>query len=146
MNRTSKNMSPLFATSAAASTAAALIVASVGTWCCAASAAPPPDNGTQVRPQRWAVVKVDLPVSNASFPPGAGADVANSQCLICHSAGMVLHQPPLTQNEWVGEINKMRNAFGALLPADQVEALAKYLQSINDGRHPRDAAADGQGS
>jgi hypothetical protein len=88
------------------------------------------------------VVKVDLPVSNASFPAGVGADVANSQCLICHSAGMVLHQPPLTQNVWVSEINKMRNAFGAPLPADQVESLAKYLQSINEGQSSGDPAAD----
>ena len=44
---------------------------------------------------------------------------------------MVLRQPPLMQDEWVGEINKMRNAFGAPLPAEQVEVLAKYLHSIN---------------
>jgi len=41
-----------------------------------------------------------------------------------------LRQPPLTQDEWVGEINKMRDAYGAPLPADQVEPLAKYLQNI----------------
>jgi len=81
--------------------------------------------------QKWAKVSVELPASHAAFPPGNGADIANGQCLICHSAGMVLRQPPLTQDEWVGEINKMRNAFGAPLPADQVETLAKYLQSIS---------------
>jgi len=64
-------------------------------------------------------------------PPGNGSVIANAYCLICHSAGMVLRQPPLTQDEWTGEINKMRNSFGAPLPPDQVEALAKYLQSIN---------------
>jgi len=142
MSSTSKNIRPV----SAASAAAALLVASLGIGCCIAHAAPPPDKANPVRPRQWTVVKVELPVSNAFFPPGAGADVANSQCLICHSAGMVLHQPPLTQNEWVGEINKMRNAYGAPLPADQVEALAKYLQSLNDGQHPRDVAAHAQGS
>ena len=44
---------------------------------------------------------------------------------------MVLRQPPLMQDEWVGEINKMRNAFGAPLPSGQVEALARYLYRIN---------------
>jgi mono/diheme cytochrome c family protein len=81
--------------------------------------------------QQWAKVSVELPASQISFPPGNGSVIANAQCLICHSAGMVLRQPPLTQDEWVGEINKMRNAYGAPLPADQVEPLAEYLQSIS---------------
>jgi|ERR1700731_2165799 mono/diheme cytochrome c family protein len=85
--------------------------------------------------QKWSKVSVDLPVSEAPFPPGSGSDIASDQCLNCHSAGMVLRQPPLTQDEWVGEINKMRNAYGAPLPPDQIDALAKYLFSIN-GRQP----------
>ena len=96
---------------------------------------------------KWVKVSVDLPASQISFPPGNGSVIANAYCLICHSAGMVLRQPPLTQDEWLGEVNKMRNAFGAPLPADQVEAVAKYLQSINgrqaSGGH---TAVDGQGS
>jgi len=85
--------------------------------------------------QKWSKVSVDLPVSEAPFPPGNGSDIASGQCLLCHSADMVLRQPPLTQDEWVGEINKMRNAYGAPLPPDQIEALAKYLFGIN-GRQP----------
>jgi mono/diheme cytochrome c family protein len=97
---------------------------------------------------KWAKVSVDLPVSHTAFPPGNGADIANGQCLICHSAGMVLRQPPLTLDEWTGEINKMRTAFGAPLPADQVGALAKYLQGINGQRQSpgAPAAVDEQGS
>jgi len=97
--------------------------------------------------QKWVKVSVDLPVSQTSFPPGNGSVIANAHCLICHSAGMVLRQPSLTQDEWTGEINKMRNSFGAPLPADQVEALAKYLQSIN-GRDSagKQIGVDGQGS
>ena len=96
--------------------------------------------------QKWTKVSVDLPVSQISFPAGNGSVIANAYCLICHSAGMVLRQPPLTQDEWTAEINKMRNAFGAPLPADQVEALAKYLRSIN-GQSPKGpSAVDGQAS
>jgi len=80
---------------------------------------------------KWVKVSVELPVSQISFPPGNGSVIANAYCLICHSAGMVLRQPPLTQDEWTIEITKMRNAFGAPLPADQVQALAQYLRSIN---------------
>jgi mono/diheme cytochrome c family protein len=97
--------------------------------------------------QSWAKLTVEFPTSHTAFPPGNGADIANGQCLICHSAGMVLRQPPLTVDEWTGEINKMRNSFGAPLPADQVAALARYLHSINgrqDSSSP--SAVDGQGS
>jgi DMSO/TMAO reductase YedYZ molybdopterin-dependent catalytic subunit len=76
-------------------------------------------------------VSVELPTNETPFPPGRGAAELTPQCLICHSADMVLHQPPLTPGEWVGEINKMRNAFGAPLPANQVEELVRYLCSIN---------------
>jgi hypothetical protein len=96
--------------------------------------------------QRWSKVSVVLPTSENRFPPGKGSQITG-QCLICHSAGMVLRQPPLTLDEWVGEINKMRNAFGAPLPADQVDILAKYLYTIN-GRHSSGGptTVDGQGS
>jgi mono/diheme cytochrome c family protein len=98
--------------------------------------------------QKWAKVSVELPAGDTAFPPGNGADIANGQCLICHSAGMVLRQPPLTLDEWTGEINKMRNSFGAPLPADQVGALAQYLVSINGRQQsPKGpSAVDGQGS
>jgi mono/diheme cytochrome c family protein len=97
--------------------------------------------------QSWARLTVEFPTSHTAFPSGNGADIANGQCLICHSAGMVLRQPPLTVDEWTGEINKMRNSFGAPLPVDQVAVLARYLHSINgrqDSSSP--SAVDGQGS
>jgi mono/diheme cytochrome c family protein len=113
-----------------------------------------PDSTAAVDPaasgpvQKWAKVSVELPAGDTAFPPGNGADIANGQCLICHSAGMVLRQPPLTLDEWTGEINKMRNSFGAPLPAEQVGALAQYLVSINARQQSpkRPSAVDGQGS
>jgi mono/diheme cytochrome c family protein len=105
------------------------------------------EKGAMRAVQTWAKVAVDLPTSDTLFPAGNGADIANGQCLICHSAGMVLRQPPLTEDEWRGEINKMRNSFGAPLPADQVDALARYLYSIDGSQAPADRSVlDGQGS
>lgn len=77
-------------------------------------------------------VTATLPDSQHIFPPGAGAEIANSQCMICHSAGMVTRQPPLSMSVWKSEINKMRTAYGAPMPEEQVDALAKYLTTIND--------------
>jgi cytochrome c5 len=76
-------------------------------------------------------VSVTLPDSEQVFPAGAGADIANSQCMICHSAGMVTRQPPLRFGEWTAEINKMRTAYGAPIAAEQVEEFVKYLTVIN---------------
>jgi mono/diheme cytochrome c family protein len=100
--------------------AALLIVSAAACWSIAAAG-----------PQPWSIVKVELPAGDESFPAGVGADIAANQCLICHSAGMVLRQPPLTKSEWRAEIVKMRSAYGAPVPDEQVEALSEYLNSIN---------------
>ncbi len=76
-------------------------------------------------------INVSLPTSAAVFPAGQGADIANANCLICHSADMVLRQPPLTAAEWNTEISKMKGSFGAPIPSDQITELAHYLGVIN---------------
>ena len=87
-----------------------------------------------VASRQWPIVRVQLPAADAPFPPGMGADIATSQCLICHSAGMVLTQPPLKKDEWRAEIMKMRSSYGALIPDDQVDGLSEYLKNINGRR------------
>ena len=116
-------------------------------WPRSVNSEPAAKEGIKGSVPKWVKVSVELPTSQISFPPGNGSVVANAYCLICHSAGMVLRQPPLTQDEWTAEINKMRNSFGAPIPADQVQALAQYLHSIN-GRQSQKvpATVDGQAS
>ena len=75
-------------------------------------------------------VQVSLPTGSA-FPPGPGSDVANAHCLICHSAGMVMRQPPLTFDDWKSEVAKMRAVYGAPLPPDSIEEIARYLVTVN---------------
>jgi hypothetical protein len=45
---------------------------------------------------------VNFPRSDNTFPGGAGPDAMNNDCLICHSAGMVLDQATLSQAGWQG--------------------------------------------
>ena len=99
-------------------------------WWNSAKAASPSDKQGAAS-QESAIVRVELPASDEPFPPGVGADIATGQCLICHSAGMVLTQPPLTKGEWRAEIMKMRSAYGAPIPDDQVDGLSEYLKNIN---------------
>jgi len=94
----------------------------------------------------WGRVSVELPTSVTLFPAGDGAVIANSQCLMCHSAGMVLRQPARTQDQWKATINKMRSAYGAPLPAEQVDALAAYLSRlIPSGNKPLTSSAGPHG-
>ncbi len=73
-------------------------------------------------------LRIDLPQDNAGFEPGPGADIANAHCLVCHSAQYITTQPrdkPLAF--WKAEVEKMKKAYGAPIPEDQVEPLAAYL-------------------
>lgn len=91
---------------------------------------------------RWSTISVQLPASAALFPGAEGADIANHQCLTCHSADMVLHQPARTSAEWQANINKMRTAYGEPLPAEQVDALAAYLSRLtSNGKGTSEEAA-----
>jgi hypothetical protein len=75
-------------------------------------------------------MSVELPVSQSSFPPGPGSELTG-KCLICHSAGMVLKQPALTQAEWTAEINKMRTAYGAPIDDSDVATLSTYFAKLS---------------
>jgi mono/diheme cytochrome c family protein len=97
---------------------------------CAASLPSSKEEGAARADPHWGKVTVELPTSNALFPEGEGQSIANSQCLICHSAGMVLRQPARTQAQWKETINKMRSSYGAPVDAGQVDALATYLTRV----------------
>jgi len=98
-------------------------------------------------PVHFEVLKVNFPTSATLFPAGKGSEIANANCLICHSSGMALRQPLLTVDEWRSEITKMKTAFGAPIPADQIDELADYLGTV-DGRAgaSQPGALDSQGN
>jgi len=83
-----------------------------GVWCLALSA------GT---------MKIELPAETGVFKPGKGAELANAQCLVCHSVEYVATQPLLTRAAWTASIKKMKEKYGAAVADDQVEALLDYL-------------------
>jgi cytochrome c551/c552 len=73
------------------------------------------------------VLKIQLPPETEAFKPGAGSEIANAQCLICHSVEYVSTQPPLPRTFWSAEVEKMRDKYGAPIPKEQVEPLVNYL-------------------
>lgn len=74
-------------------------------------------------------VEVDLPFGDRQFD-GPGADAVNGNCLACHSAGMILNQPPLTRDTWQRLVNKMRQAYKAPIGDADVGPIVDYLMRV----------------
>ena len=72
-------------------------------------------------------LRIELPQETGVFKRGPNADIANAQCLICHSTEYVTTQPAQTRPFWKNSILKMQEKYGAPIQADQVEALVDYL-------------------
>ena len=72
-------------------------------------------------------VKIELPAETAVFKAGQGAELANGQCLVCHSVEYVIMQPPSPRPFWAASVKKMREKYGAVIADEQVEPLLNYL-------------------
>ena len=74
-------------------------------------------------------VSIELPASDRMFQGGSAAEAINNNCLACHSAGMVLNQPNLTQAAWKAEVDKMRSQYKAPVDEHDVPAIVAWLAS-----------------
>ncbi len=72
-------------------------------------------------------VTITLPTETAALKPGKGAELAQANCLICHSADYISSQPPMPRKFWDAEVKKMIEKYAAPTPADVTVALAEYL-------------------
>ncbi|HEY6146074.1 MAG TPA: hypothetical protein VIZ69_00190 [Thermoanaerobaculia bacterium] len=61
----------------------------------------------------------------AEMPPGPGKAAADSGCMTCHSADIIVQQH-LTERQWTAEVTKMVG-WGADVPQDRREELVAYL-------------------
>lgn len=75
----------------------------------------------------WAL-SIALPDETARFKDGPGLDIVQTYCYACHSADYIITQPPhMPRAFWQAEVEKMKNAFGAPIPDDQVPTIVEYL-------------------
>jgi hypothetical protein len=77
---------------------------------------------------------VTLPTGERTFAGGAAADAINSNCLTCHSVGMISTQPKLQPNEWQAEVQKMRSVYKAPIQDEDVPAIVAYLSAMQVGQ------------
>lgn len=68
-----------------------------------------------------------LPEEKPAFKTGAGAEVVQANCLICHSSEYITTQPPMTRDQWKASVTKMQQKYGAPIAAESVEPLLDYL-------------------
>jgi sulfite dehydrogenase len=74
-----------------------------------------------------AVMTIQLPPEVNSFKQDAGAEIANAQCLICHSVEYVTIQPKMQRAFWKAGVQKMQQKYGAPIPDAQVDPVVDYL-------------------
>src|SRR5881227_3038785 len=70
---------------------------------------------------------IQLPAETGVFKQDLGAELANGQCLTCHSVEYVVIQPPMQRAFWKAEVVKMQQKYGAQIPDAQVEPVVDYL-------------------
>jgi sulfite dehydrogenase len=76
---------------------------------------------------RGFALEIQLPPETATFKQDAGAEIANGQCLTCHSVEYVVMQPPMPRAFWKSSVQKMQQKYGATIPEEQVEPVVDYL-------------------
>lgn len=80
--------------------------------------------------------RISLPAHGREFSGGPQAAVANTYCLMCHSGGMVMTQPPLTLSRWQAELRKMIKTYGCPLPQSDIDELAQYIAHASETAAP----------
>ncbi|WP_157222385.1 cytochrome c [Novosphingobium sp. AP12] len=72
---------------------------------------------------------ITLPTDEQTFGAGQDAALLDRSCLACHSASMILYQPPLTRKQWTATVDKMREAYRAPIEARDTEAIVDALMA-----------------
>lgn len=72
-------------------------------------------------------LEIKMPPETGAFKQDKAAEIANGQCLICHSVEYVTMQPPMPRTFWKASVQKMQQKFGAPITDAQIEPLVDYL-------------------
>ncbi len=72
-------------------------------------------------------VSITLPPETGTYTKAPGVELAQANCMMCHSTEYVSTQPPMPRKFWEATVKKMKEKFGAPTPEAQVAALVDYL-------------------
>jgi hypothetical protein len=69
-----------------------------------------------------------LPGETARFPPGQNVEIAEVNCVACHSVDYIKIQPPQKGSAfWTAEVNKMIKVYGAPIGQEDAAKIIDYL-------------------
>jgi hypothetical protein len=74
---------------------------------------------------------IAMPHDEPEFPPGPGREEFVTACVVCHSPRYITMQPRFSKSTWLGEVNKMKNTYGAHISDEQALKIGDYLFFIN---------------
>ena len=80
-----------------------------------------------LRAQQAPTQQAQTPAEPEPLKPGPGAEQANVQCLLCHSADYISTQPRLSRAAWNAAVFKMKDKYGAPINTNTVPQLVDYL-------------------
>lgn len=75
-----------------------------------------------------APVTYTLPDETATFLPGPGVEVAEANCMTCHSIDYINYQPPKKGDKfWTAVVTKMIKVYAAPISEEDAQTIAAYL-------------------
>jgi mono/diheme cytochrome c family protein len=78
------------------------------------------------------------PLETSHLLDGPGLAKVQTHCLACHSADYVNTQPRgMPEAFWTAEVAKMRTAYGARIPDEDVKDVVTYLTATYGASPPR---------
>lgn len=75
-------------------------------------------------------VSVDFPDGDRNLPDGPGLAAMQSNCISCHTPGMILTQPTMPKAFWEAEVSKMKNVYKAPIVEKDVPDIVAYLTAV----------------
>jgi hypothetical protein len=82
------------------------------------------------------VRSIVLPRMEVELPAGPHQKEFVVACTTCHSAHLVLNQPPFAGDKWSGIVKKMVKTYGAPIAVEGEPALVEYLTAIRGKPQP----------
>ena len=83
-----------------------------------------------IGPAMAAPVHYDLPEDTTGFRPGPNLEVAQQNCIACHSTDYISTQPRSFADMhafWSAEVTKMQKLYGAPIEASDMPKIVDYL-------------------
>jgi mono/diheme cytochrome c family protein len=79
-------------------------------------------------------VDYTTPPETATLPTAAGVEAAQANCSGCHSVDYITTQPRTFKDQrafWVGEVAKMKKAYGAPIQDQDIPTIVDYLTAMS---------------